>query len=134
MCGNRVEELETRVQELEASVEGLTDELVECKVRLREMENAVDDESGFGTPAGRPSSNSAPQENGADEPEATPESEPEAEPESETESSDSEMLVPEPTTSKTGATDDVDKEAPADSESESDAESEDDSGSDIIVA
>jgi peptidoglycan hydrolase CwlO-like protein len=47
MCGNRVEELEARVQELEASVEGLTDELVECKVRLRELENAVDDELGF---------------------------------------------------------------------------------------
>ncbi|SDJ50908.1 hypothetical protein SAMN05216226_104148 [Halovenus aranensis] len=47
MCGNRVEELEARVKELEASVEGLTDELVECKVRLRELENAVDDELGF---------------------------------------------------------------------------------------
>lgn len=47
MCGNRVEELESRVQELEASVEGLTDELVECKVRLRELENAVDDDLGF---------------------------------------------------------------------------------------
>ena len=47
MCGNRVEELETRVQELEASVEGLTDELVECKVRLRELENAVDADLGF---------------------------------------------------------------------------------------
>jgi len=40
MCGNRVEELESRVQELEASVRGLTDELVECKVRLRELEDA----------------------------------------------------------------------------------------------
>lgn len=47
MCGNRVEELESRVQELEASVEGLTDELVECKVRLRELESAVDAELGF---------------------------------------------------------------------------------------
>ncbi len=47
MCPNRVEELETRVQELEASVEGLTDELVECKVRLRELENAVDQDLGF---------------------------------------------------------------------------------------
>ena len=47
MCGNRVEELESRVQELEASVEGLTDELVECKVRLRELENAVDADLGF---------------------------------------------------------------------------------------
>ena len=49
MCGNRVEELEAHVRELEASVEGLTDELVECKVRLRELENAVDDDLGFGT-------------------------------------------------------------------------------------
>lgn len=47
MCPNRVEELESRVQELEASVEGLTDELVECKVRLRELENAVDEDLGF---------------------------------------------------------------------------------------
>lgn len=47
MCGNRVEELESRVKELEASVEGLTDELVECKVRLRELENAVDTDNGF---------------------------------------------------------------------------------------
>jgi uncharacterized coiled-coil protein SlyX len=47
MCGNRVEELESRVKELEASVEGLTDELVECKVRLRELEDAVDEDLGF---------------------------------------------------------------------------------------
>jgi len=47
MCGNRVDELESRVQELEASVEGLTDELVECKVRLRELEDAVDEHLGF---------------------------------------------------------------------------------------
>jgi uncharacterized coiled-coil protein SlyX len=47
MCGNRVEELEARVNELEASVEGLTDELVECKVRLRELENTVDEDNGF---------------------------------------------------------------------------------------
>jgi predicted nucleic acid-binding Zn-ribbon protein len=46
MCGNRVEELESRVQELEASVEGLTDELIECKVRLRELENAAADQLG----------------------------------------------------------------------------------------
>lgn len=47
MCPNRVEELEARVKELEASVEGLTDELVECKVRLRELEGAVDEDIGF---------------------------------------------------------------------------------------
>jgi len=49
MCGNRVEELESRVQELEASVEGLTDELVECKVRIRELESAVDEDLDFGS-------------------------------------------------------------------------------------
>jgi chromosome segregation ATPase len=47
MCPNRVQELESRVQELEASVEGLTDELVECKVRLRELENAMDEDLSF---------------------------------------------------------------------------------------
>ena len=47
MCPNRVEELESRVKELEASVEGLTDELVECKVRIRELEVAVDADRGF---------------------------------------------------------------------------------------
>ena len=44
MCGNRVEELESRVKELEASVEGLTDELVECKVRIRELVGQALDE------------------------------------------------------------------------------------------
>jgi hypothetical protein len=50
--GNRVEELESRVQELEATVDGLTDELVECKVRVRELENAVDAEIGLEGPDG----------------------------------------------------------------------------------
>ncbi|WP_299264281.1 DUF7518 family protein [Halorientalis sp.] len=47
--GNRVEELESRVNELEATVDGLTDELVECKVRIRELENVVDAEVGLDT-------------------------------------------------------------------------------------
>ena len=50
MSDNRVEELESKVRDLEATVEGLTDELVESKVRLRELENAVDDELGFEKP------------------------------------------------------------------------------------
>lgn len=70
MCGNRVEELEARVNELEASVEGLTDELVECKVRLRELEGAVDEDLGF-----------APENPG-------PEPEPGADPEPETDATD----------------------------------------------
>jgi predicted nuclease with TOPRIM domain len=47
MCGNRVEELESQITELQASVEGLTDELVECKVRLAELEEVVDEEMGY---------------------------------------------------------------------------------------
>lgn len=39
MAGNRVEELETKVRELEATVSGLTDELVETKERLRQVED-----------------------------------------------------------------------------------------------
>ncbi|WP_135363957.1 DUF7518 family protein [Halosimplex halophilum] len=65
MCGNRVEELESRVKELEASVEGLTDELVECKVRLRELENAVDEDLGF-TPEESGDPSESPDEAAAD--------------------------------------------------------------------
>ena len=61
MCGNRVEELEARVNELEASVEGLTDELVECKVRLRELEGAVDEDLGFAPENPGPASGSEPE-------------------------------------------------------------------------
>jgi len=64
MCGNRVEELEARVNELEASVEGLTDELVECKVRLRELENAVDEDVGFAPDP--PEQSESPEEREAD--------------------------------------------------------------------
>lgn len=40
--GNRVEELESRVRELEATVSGLTDELVESRERLHAIEEEVD--------------------------------------------------------------------------------------------
>ena len=106
MCGNRVEELESRVKELEASVEGLTDELVECKVRLRELESAVDDDLGF-----VPESES--------EPDA-------AEAESASESGD-DIRVPEPGESADAA----DTSNTEGSESEDNTE---ESGSDIIVA
>lgn len=39
---NRVEELEAKVAELQAAVNGLTEELVESKERLRELEDAQD--------------------------------------------------------------------------------------------
>lgn len=41
---DRVEELETQVRELEATVTGLTEELLECKQRLGELEDTVDAE------------------------------------------------------------------------------------------
>lgn len=42
MSGNRVEELESRVRELEATISGLTDELVETRERLHALEEEVD--------------------------------------------------------------------------------------------
>lgn len=42
MAGNRVEDLEAKVRELEATIDGLTDELVETKERL----HALEDETG----------------------------------------------------------------------------------------
>ncbi len=39
---NRVEELESKVSELQAAVDGLTEELVETKERLRHIESASD--------------------------------------------------------------------------------------------
>lgn len=42
---DRVEELEAQIQQLEATVTGLTDELLECKQRLDELEDVVDSET-----------------------------------------------------------------------------------------
>jgi len=52
MTGNRVEQLESRVRELEATLNGLTDELVDTKDRLETVERAVTDE-GADTPGRR---------------------------------------------------------------------------------
>ncbi|WP_121742452.1 DUF7518 family protein [Natronorubrum halophilum] len=45
MSKNRVEELEATVAELESTVEGLTDELVESKERIRVLEAELDTET-----------------------------------------------------------------------------------------
>lgn len=42
MSRNRVEELESTVAELESTIEGLTDELVEAKERIRVLEAELD--------------------------------------------------------------------------------------------
>lgn len=49
--GNRVEDLERRVADLQAAVDGLTEELVETKERLRQLEAAADEsDAGAATP------------------------------------------------------------------------------------
>ena len=45
MSKNRVEKLEATVAELESTVEGLTDELVESKERIRVLEAELDTET-----------------------------------------------------------------------------------------
>jgi len=45
MAKNRVEDLESRVSALEATIRGLTEELVEANERLRILESHVDVES-----------------------------------------------------------------------------------------
>ena len=122
MCGNRVEELEEQVQELQASVEGLTDELVECKVRIRELENTVDEQSGF--------SRSSPEQAGEKGGQTTADAA-DAE-EVEDTSTESEILVPEAGTSNSEAPEETDNTA--DPEADAESETEDDSSSDIIVA
>ena len=43
MAGNRVDELEAKVRELEATVDGLTDEIIETKERLEALEGESPD-------------------------------------------------------------------------------------------
>jgi len=56
MSGNRVEELEARVRELQATVDGLTDELLETKERLRVIEEEVDPDLDMDIIEGQPPS------------------------------------------------------------------------------
>ena len=64
MSGNRVEELEMRVRELQATVDGLTDELLETKERLRVLEEEVDPDLDMDIIEGRPPSSPETQTNG----------------------------------------------------------------------
>jgi len=73
MGGNRVEELESNVRELEATVDGLTDELLECKERLEALEEEVDPdmdiiEGGIATSSSEPSVPPADEAAGAEPP------------------------------------------------------------------
>jgi len=51
MCGNRVEELELTVSELESTIDGLTEELVETKERVRTLEEVLQRELDGDLPA-----------------------------------------------------------------------------------
>jgi uncharacterized coiled-coil protein SlyX len=108
MAGNRVEELEAKVRELEATIDGLTDELVETKERL----HALGREPEPDILEGRLSKSAGPEER-------TAEPEPDPEP-----------------TDETGPADDG--EASADGVNTDEDEGEDNAGSgsgdDIIVA
>jgi len=95
---NRVEELEAKVSELQAAVDGLTEELVETRERLRQLE----DERGAEverTPARRRRADPESSDSETDVEEAnSPESEERAdeetsETESESESEDSDIIV-----------------------------------------
>lgn len=55
MAGNRVEELEETVRALQATVDGLTDELIETKERLRHVESHLDADELEGIIEGRTS-------------------------------------------------------------------------------
>lgn len=55
---NRVEELESKVAELESTVDGLTEELVEAKERIRELEAELESDPSSTAPAPDPRSQS----------------------------------------------------------------------------
>ncbi|WP_436343026.1 DUF7518 family protein [Natronorubrum sp. FCH18a] len=61
MSKNRVEELESTVAELESTVEGLTDELIESKERIRVLEAELDTESPTRVPNRRGGEEEAPE-------------------------------------------------------------------------
>lgn len=76
---NRVEELESKVAELQAAVNGLTEELVETKERVRLLEDQVEVDLSTGT---RPVGHESPSEEAAD-PEPTAASDSQSEPQTE---------------------------------------------------
>ncbi|MWV41319.1 hypothetical protein [Natrialba sp. INN-245] len=70
MSNNRVEQLESTVAELESTVDGLTNELIEAKERIRVLEAELDTE----TPTRVPDRRDSESEESTDE--STPEAEP----------------------------------------------------------
>jgi len=98
MSGNRVEELESKVRELEATIDGLTDELVETKERLETIEeeagiepNALDNWDTRGGNAGADEKTAADAEPSSDE--AAESDESEAEDDEEADSTGDDIIV-----------------------------------------
>ena len=91
MTKNRVEQLESTVAELESTIEGLTDELVEAKERIRILEAELDTETPTRVPErrGHEAEEAAPDEVEA----AAAEAEGEGEPEDETEDSGTDDII-----------------------------------------
>lgn len=73
--GNRVDELESTVKELQATVNGLTDELVEAKVRIRELEDIVEDAGKMEAVEGMGGNQSQVESQQADQPQSAPQRE-----------------------------------------------------------
>ena len=137
MCGNRVEELESRVQELEASVRGLTDELVESKVRLRELEDAYDELTAEPEPEPEPepeSAGSPPESDPVGEDAESTESEPVTELPGEGLTDGTEVLDGTSTDAEAVADEADDEAAKAEETEATDEAEETEQGSDIIVA
>jgi len=125
---NRVEELERQVAELQAAVNGLTEELVEMKERVRQVEDTteadvrVEGSRRVGGPADDAANDSSA---AADATEETP-----AEPSEETGSTGDDIRVPE----QEATTPDAEANKSEEGEESADSEDGESSGNDIIVA
>lgn len=99
MTGNRVEELEEKVRSLEATVDGLTDELVECKERIEHLEAEIQPEPSGNDimapePTGsQPSMEEAPQEKVDEAVESADDAKDEAGEESDEDSASDDIIV-----------------------------------------
>ncbi|WP_224332583.1 DUF7518 family protein [Haloprofundus halobius] len=89
---NRVEELESQVSELRAAVDGLTEELVETKERLRQLEAATDAEPSVQSYAGSEEAEETAASEAESEAEEAKSTEEKAQ-ESESESDESDIIV-----------------------------------------
>ncbi|WP_226005650.1 DUF7518 family protein [Natrinema salinisoli] len=72
MSNNRVEKLESTVAELESTVQGLTDELIEAKERIRVLEAELDADTPTRVPERRNEETGTSAVDGSETPEAEP--------------------------------------------------------------